>query len=119
MQPTAQQNHHGIRQVSFTETVAPQLLTPHYHRLGTSGLKVSKIILGCMAFGSSKWEGSPWTLDEEDGLKLLKAAYDAGINTWVRLPSPPPTSPPPLTHPPRTPPTPTRTASPKKSSAKP
>ena len=35
-----------------------------------------------MSFGSSKWEQSPWTLDEEDGLKLLKAAYDNGINTW-------------------------------------
>ncbi|KAH6880519.1 NADP-dependent oxidoreductase domain-containing protein [Thelonectria olida] len=53
-----------------------------YARLGNSGLKVSKIILGCMAFGSSKWEQSPWVLDEEDGLKLLKAAYDNGINTW-------------------------------------
>lgn len=56
------------------------MLTPP--RLGRSGLKVSKIILGCMAFGSSKWEGSPWTLDEEAGLELLKAAYDNGINTW-------------------------------------
>jgi aryl-alcohol dehydrogenase-like predicted oxidoreductase len=35
-----------------------------------------------MSFGSSKWEGSPWVLDEEDGLKLIKAAYDKGINTW-------------------------------------
>ena len=51
-------------------------------RLGNSGLKVSKVILGCMVFGSSQWEGSPWTLDEEDGLKLLKTAYDNGINTW-------------------------------------
>ncbi|KZV96940.1 Aldo/keto reductase [Exidia glandulosa HHB12029] len=51
-----------------------------YERLGSSGLKVSKIILGCMTFGSSKW--SPWVLDEEQSLPLLKAAYDAGINTW-------------------------------------
>jgi aryl-alcohol dehydrogenase-like predicted oxidoreductase len=35
-----------------------------------------------MVFGSSKWEGSPWTLDEEEGLELLKKAYDLGINTW-------------------------------------
>jgi aryl-alcohol dehydrogenase-like predicted oxidoreductase len=35
-----------------------------------------------MAFGSPNWEGSPWTLGEEEGLKLLKAAYDNGINTW-------------------------------------
>ncbi|KAF6822740.1 hypothetical protein CPLU01_11850 [Colletotrichum plurivorum] len=53
-----------------------------YVRLGKSGLKVSKIILGCMAFGTSKWEGSPWVLDEAEGLELLKAAYDNGINTW-------------------------------------
>lgn len=35
-----------------------------------------------MSFGSSKWEGSPWILDTEEGLELLKAAYDNGINTW-------------------------------------
>jgi len=53
-----------------------------YIRLGNTGLKISKIILGCMAFGSSKWEGSPWVLDEEEGLQLLKVAYENGINTW-------------------------------------
>ncbi|KAG9256554.1 NADP-dependent oxidoreductase domain-containing protein [Emericellopsis atlantica] len=53
-----------------------------YVRLGKSGLKVSKIILGCMAFGSSQWEGSPWVLDEAASLPVVKAAYDAGINTW-------------------------------------
>ncbi|KAF5721564.1 alcohol dehydrogenase [Fusarium globosum] len=53
-----------------------------YVRLGNTGLKISKVILGCMTFGSSSWQGSPWVLDEEDGLKLLKAAYDQGINTW-------------------------------------
>lgn len=52
-------------------------------RLGKSGLKVSKIILGCMSFGSSEWEGSPWVLDEEESLKVIKAAWDGGINTWV------------------------------------
>ncbi|CAI6097475.1 unnamed protein product [Clonostachys chloroleuca] len=52
------------------------------YRLGNSGLKISKVILGCMSFGSSKWEGSPWILDAEEGLELLKAAYDNGINTW-------------------------------------
>jgi aryl-alcohol dehydrogenase-like predicted oxidoreductase len=35
-----------------------------------------------MSFGSSRWEGSPWVLDEEEGLQILKAAYDHGINTW-------------------------------------
>ncbi|EJD45606.1 Aldo/keto reductase [Auricularia subglabra TFB-10046 SS5] len=51
-----------------------------YQRLGASGLRVSKIILGCMSYGSPKWQD--WVLDEEHSLPLLKAAYDAGINTW-------------------------------------
>lgn len=33
-----------------------------------------------MTLGSSK--AAPWVLDEEDSLKILKAAYDCGINTW-------------------------------------
>jgi aryl-alcohol dehydrogenase-like predicted oxidoreductase len=48
--------------------------------LGKSGLKISKIVLGAMSFGSSEWQ--PWVLDEEDALPLLKHAYDRGINTW-------------------------------------
>ncbi|KAI0058651.1 Aldo/keto reductase [Artomyces pyxidatus] len=51
-----------------------------YVRLGKSGLKVSRIILGCMSFGSPEWE--PWVLNEEEGLKQIKAAYDAGIQTF-------------------------------------
>ena len=68
------------------QAISPSLRsdsTDRANRLGQSGLKVSKIIMGCMVFGSSKWEGSPWTLDEEEGLELLKKAYDMGINTWV------------------------------------
>ncbi|KAJ2916930.1 hypothetical protein MD484_g3521, partial [Candolleomyces efflorescens] len=51
-----------------------------YVRLGNSGLKVSKIILGCMSYGDPAWQG--WVLKEEEGLKHIKAAYDAGINTF-------------------------------------
>ncbi|PYH38157.1 aldo/keto reductase [Aspergillus neoniger CBS 115656] len=53
-----------------------------YQRLGKSGLKTSKIILGCMTFGNPAWEGSPWVLPEDEALPLLKKAYDSGINTW-------------------------------------
>lgn len=35
-----------------------------------------------MSFGNPNWEGSPWILPESEALPLLKAAYDAGINTW-------------------------------------
>lgn len=48
--------------------------------LGNSGLKVSKIILGTMGYGSSKWQD--WVLDEEDSLPLIEHAYKQGINTW-------------------------------------
>lgn len=53
-----------------------------YQRLGASGLKISRLILGCMTFGNPKWEGSPWVLPEAEALPLLKKAYDVGINTW-------------------------------------
>lgn len=52
-------------------------------RLGNSGLKISKLILGWTTSESSKWEGSPWVLDEEESLKVIKASYNNGINTWV------------------------------------
>ncbi|KAI9632612.1 NADP-dependent oxidoreductase domain-containing protein [Dioszegia hungarica] len=50
-----------------------------YVNLGGSGLKVSKIILGCMTYGSSyKWMVS----DEQEAIKHIKYAYDQGINTF-------------------------------------
>ncbi|KAJ7466944.1 Aldo/keto reductase [Mycena latifolia] len=51
-----------------------------YVRLGTSGLKVSQIILGCMSYGSKAW--APWVLEEEEAIKHIKFAYDAGIQTF-------------------------------------
>ncbi|KFA51895.1 hypothetical protein S40293_04106 [Stachybotrys chartarum IBT 40293] len=49
-----------------------------YTRLGSSGLKVSKVILGCMTYGSSKWEGSPWILDEEESFTDTADMYSNG-----------------------------------------
>ncbi|PUU73546.1 NADP-dependent oxidoreductase domain-containing protein [Tuber borchii] len=51
-----------------------------YTRLGNSGLKVSKVILGAMSYGDPKW--AAWVKSEEESLPLLKAAFDLGINTW-------------------------------------
>ncbi|KAH8113758.1 NADP-dependent oxidoreductase domain-containing protein [Phellopilus nigrolimitatus] len=54
-----------------------------YHdkqRLGKSGLKVSRIILGCMNYVDPGWMS--WLLPEEEGMKHIKAAYDAGIQTF-------------------------------------
>jgi aryl-alcohol dehydrogenase-like predicted oxidoreductase len=52
-----------------------------YVQLGSSGLRVSWPILGAMAFGTPQ-SAVPWVLDEDASLKVLKAAYDCGINTW-------------------------------------
>jgi hypothetical protein len=49
-------------------------------RLGKSGLKVSRIILGAMSFGSKDWQ--KWVLEEEEALPILEHAYNVGINTW-------------------------------------
>lgn len=49
-----------------------------YVSLGRTGLSVSKVVLGCMSFGSSSWRD--WILDEADSQTLLKMALDAGIN---------------------------------------
>ena len=35
-----------------------------YTRLGNTGLKVSRLCLGCMSFGAPD-RGRPWTLNEE------------------------------------------------------
>ncbi|KAJ3007690.1 hypothetical protein NUW54_g3449 [Trametes sanguinea] len=51
-----------------------------YVRLGNSGLKVSKIILGCMSYGTPEWQG--WVLPEEEAIKHIKFAYDHGIQTF-------------------------------------
>lgn len=51
-----------------------------YTRLGNSGLKISKVILGAMSFGSSEW--AEWVLDEAAALPLLEHAYKVGIRTW-------------------------------------
>lgn len=51
-----------------------------YTRLGGAGVKVSKIILGAMSYGSKEW--APWALEEDEALPLLEHAYKAGINTW-------------------------------------
>src|SRR5436190_498002 len=49
-----------------------------YVNLGQSGLTVSRLCLGTMTYGSSKWR--PWVLDEAASRPLIKQAVEAGIN---------------------------------------
>jgi aryl-alcohol dehydrogenase-like predicted oxidoreductase len=48
-----------------------------YVRLGSSGLKVSRICLGMMSFGSTQWR--PWMLDEKEAEPIVRRAADQGV----------------------------------------
>src|SRR5947207_5964793 len=49
----------------------------NYTNLGKTGLKVSRICLGCMSYGL---EERKWGLNEEQGRPFIKRALDLGIN---------------------------------------
>lgn len=49
-----------------------------YVNLGRSGLKVSRICLGMMTYGTSKWR--PWVLDEAEARPFIQRALEFGIN---------------------------------------
>ena len=49
-----------------------------YKNLGNTGLKVSRLCLGCMTYGSSKWR--EWVLNEDESRPFIQRAIEAGIN---------------------------------------
>lgn len=49
-----------------------------YVNLGKTGLKVSRLCLGCMTYGSKKWR--EWVLEEEESRPFIQRALEAGIN---------------------------------------
>ncbi len=51
-------------------------------RLGDSGLRVSRIVLGCMSFGDPGRGTHPWTLPAEQARELIVRALEAGITTF-------------------------------------
>jgi 1-deoxyxylulose-5-phosphate synthase len=53
-----------------------------YVRLGSSGLKVSRIGLGCMSFGDTSLGFSTWSLDDDAGEPVFRQAVELGITLW-------------------------------------
>jgi aryl-alcohol dehydrogenase-like predicted oxidoreductase len=51
-----------------------------YRRLGSTGLKVSRLALGCMSYGDPNRGLHEWTLPEDQSRPLLQAAIEAGVN---------------------------------------
>ncbi len=51
-----------------------------YVNLGKTGLKVSRLCLGCMSYGVPERGPHPWSLPEEQSRPYIKQALEAGIN---------------------------------------
>ncbi|MBV0901167.1 aldo/keto reductase [Haloarcula salina] len=49
-----------------------------YTTLGSTGMEVSRICLGCMSFGTSEWRD--WVLEEDESREIIERAIDLGIN---------------------------------------
>ncbi len=53
-----------------------------YKRLGRSGMKVSRIILGCMGFGDPSRGTHEWAIGIEEARPIIQQALEAGITTF-------------------------------------
>ena len=53
-----------------------------YVRLGQTGLKVSRIALGCMSYGDTAKGFNAWSLDERSSEPFFRQAIELGINLW-------------------------------------
>jgi aryl-alcohol dehydrogenase-like predicted oxidoreductase len=49
-----------------------------YVRLGSTGLRVSRICLGTMSYGTSRWRD--WVLDEKESLPFYRRAIEASVD---------------------------------------
>ncbi len=55
-------------------------MTMNYVKLGSTGLDVSPLCLGCMTYGAADRGNHSWTLDEEKSRPLIRQALELGIN---------------------------------------
>ena len=51
-----------------------------YTKLGSTGLRVSRLCIGCMSFGGSGAKGFEWTVGYEDAKRMIDRAFDLGID---------------------------------------
>ena len=51
-----------------------------YVKLGSTGLEVSRICLGCMSFGEPQRGAHPWSIGPDKARPIIRQALDAGIN---------------------------------------
>src|SRR3954451_13454305 len=53
-----------------------------YAKLGSTGLDVSRVILGCMSWGDASLGSHAWVLDEESARTVIKDALESGITVF-------------------------------------
>ncbi len=53
-----------------------------YVRLGRTGLRVSRIGLGCMSYGNAGTGMHRWTLDEDAAAVFFRQAVESGVTFW-------------------------------------
>jgi aryl-alcohol dehydrogenase-like predicted oxidoreductase len=53
-----------------------------YTRLGSSGLKISRIALGCMSFGDTSRGFNEWALNDDAAEPIFRQAVELGITLW-------------------------------------
>jgi len=49
-------------------------------RLGSTGLEISRLCLGCMSYGAPERGNHPWTMGEAESRPFIRKALDLGIN---------------------------------------
>lgn len=72
---------YGVMKGLFRKRIVAPNLKPaemRYVSLGRSGLKVSRICLGTMSFGTEEWQ--KWTIPEDRSRDILRRAIELGIN---------------------------------------
>jgi aryl-alcohol dehydrogenase-like predicted oxidoreductase len=53
-----------------------------YTRLGSSGLEISSVVLGCMSYGDPARGNHPWSLPEEQSRAFIRRALELGVTTF-------------------------------------
>ncbi len=53
-----------------------------YAKLGSTGLEVSALTLGCMSWGDPSRGGHAWVLDEDAARSIITRAWEAGVTTF-------------------------------------
>src|SRR5437868_11296803 len=68
--------------LSHPHFIYPEEIYMEYKRLGHSGLKVSRIIVGCMGFGDPSRGTQEWALGIDEARPIMKQALEAGITMF-------------------------------------